>query len=72
MATNSINSIKTRIIHKHDTEANWEKAENFIPLQGEIIIYDKDDTHPYERIKIGDGSTKVNALPFIEVFPRKR
>ena len=66
MATNSINSIKTRIIHKHDTEANWEKAENFIPLQGEIIIYDKDDTHPYERIKIGDGSTKVNALPFID------
>jgi len=21
----------TRIIHKHDTQANWEKAVNFIP-----------------------------------------
>lgn len=66
MATNSINSIKTRIIHKHDIEANWEKAENFIPLQGEIIIYDKDDTYTYERIKIGDGEHNVNVLPFID------
>ena len=23
--------MKTRIIHKHDTEENWNKATNFIP-----------------------------------------
>lgn len=56
--------IKTRIINKHDTEANWIKAINFIPKQGEIVVYDKDGTHSYERFKIGDGSTKINNLPF--------
>ena len=29
-----------RIVQKHDTSANWAKATNFIPLKGEIIIYD--------------------------------
>lgn len=61
MATNTI---KTRIIAKHDTEANWVKAQNFIPKAGEMIIYDIDDDHDYERIKIGDGSTLVAQLPF--------
>lgn len=58
--------IKTRIIHKHDLEINWDKADNFIPKQGEIIIYDKDSKYNYERVKIGDGSTPVKSLPFID------
>ena len=53
-----------RIIQKHDSEANWNKATNFIPKAGEIIIYDADETHGYCRIKIGDGSTLINNLPF--------
>ena len=57
----------TRIIHKHDIEANWNKAVNFIPMQGEIIVYDIDETYNYERIKIGDGTTKINDLPFIDI-----
>ena len=57
-------NINTRIIHKHDTEINWSKATNFKPKQGEIIIYDKDDNYNYERIKVGDGVTLVNNLPF--------
>lgn len=61
MATNQI---KARIIHKHDTEANWNLATNFIPKQGEIIVYDKDSTYNYERFKIGDGSAAVSSLPF--------
>lgn len=58
-------NIKTRIIHKHDTETNWEKATNFIPKQGEMIVYDIDSTHNYERVKVGDGKTLVSALPFV-------
>lgn len=54
-------TVNTRIINKHDTTANWNKATNFIPKAGEIIIYD--DVH---RIKIGDGKTKVTSLPFSE------
>ena len=32
--------MKERIQIKHDIAANWEKAKNFIPLAGELIIYD--------------------------------
>ena len=58
--------LNTRIIHKHETEANWLLATNFVPLQGEIIIYDIDSTHSYERVKVGDGKTLVSALPFVD------
>lgn len=58
-------NIKTRIIHKHDTEENWNKATNFIPKQGEIIVYDIDSSHSYERIKVGDGMTNVISLPYV-------
>ena len=53
-----------RIVNKHDIEANWLKATNFIPMQGEAIVYDVDENHNHERIKIGDGITNVNDLPF--------
>jgi hypothetical protein len=56
--------IKTRIQQKHDIEANWELATNFIPMAGELIIYDIDANYSYERFKIGDGVTNVNSLPF--------
>lgn len=56
--------IKTRVVQKHATESNWAKAINFIPLQGEIIVYDIDENYNYERIKIGDGVQNVNILPF--------
>ena len=59
-----MNEMKTRIIHKHDTETNWNKATTFIPRQGELIIYDIDATHTYERFKIGDGAQSVVNLPF--------
>ena len=57
--------LNSRIIHKHDTEVNWLKATNFIPKQGELIVYDIDDSHDYERFKIGDGVTNVAILPFV-------
>ena len=58
-----------RAIQKHDVEANWLKATNFTPLQGEIIVYDADSTYPYQRFKIGDGKTLVNNLPFMLPSP---
>lgn len=57
---------KGRVVQKHAIESDWEKAINFIPLQGEIIVYDSDDTYDYERIKIGDGVRNVNVLPFVD------
>lgn len=55
-----------RIIQKHETEANWNKATKFIPKLGEVIIYDPDANHTTSRIKIGDGTMVVANLPFVQ------
>ena len=55
---------QSRIQLKHDIEENWLKATNFIPKNGEIIIYDIDENNSIARFKIGDGITNVNSLPF--------
>lgn len=64
-------TLKTRVVLKHDTEANWETAGNatnpFIPKKGEVIIYDPDDTHTCSRQKIGDGIKNINELSFLGV-----
>ena len=51
--------LKTRMQQKIDTSQNWAKATNFVPLNGEICIYS--DLH---RMKVGDGTTKINDLDF--------
>ena len=62
----SENRLIGRIVNKHDVQANWEKATNFTPMLGEIIVYDVDENFAYERFKIGDGKNNVNALPFAD------
>lgn len=57
-------AIYTRAQQKHDIEANWLKAENFIPLAGEIIYYDADENYTFTRTKVGNGVTNINNLPF--------
>lgn len=56
---------KLKIKQKHDTEVNWLKATTFVPLDGELIIYDVDDTHSTPRFKVGDGIQVVGDLPFL-------
>lgn len=51
--------LKSRLLQKHDTEENWNKATNFIPKAGEIIVYDDGP-----RIKIGDGAKTVTNLDY--------
>ena len=58
-------TLKTRVIQKHETEADWGAATGFTPLQGELIVYDPDENHSYSRLKVGDGVTNVNVLPFV-------
>ena len=58
--------INSRVVHKHDTEANWNKAKTFVPKGGEFIVYDTDATYWYPRLKIGDGVTTVIDLPFVD------
>jgi hypothetical protein len=53
---------------KMELPQDWEKAKNFIPKKCQIIIYDgvKDGEQYIKppKMKIGDGVTKVNDLPF--------
>lgn len=56
--------LNTRIVNKHDTEANWLKATTFVPKAGELIVYDPDDNYNHARTKLGDGVTLVSNLPF--------
>lgn len=56
---------KARFINKHDIEADWQRA-TFIPQAGEIVVYDVDAGHDYERFKIGDGIRDINQLPFAD------
>lgn len=61
--------MKERIQVKHDIAANWAKAVNFIPLAGELIIYDgiieNGNYIEQPKLKIGDGVHKLADLPFI-------
>lgn len=67
---------EARIKFKRDTTANWNAARGFIPLEGELIVYndyatirkvingvEQDVTVP--AIKIGDGRAYVQDLPFV-------
>lgn len=49
----------------HGTAAEWEN-NNYIPKDGEIIIYDIDENYNYKRIKIGNGTDIVSVLPFLD------
>ena len=60
-------TISSRVINLHDTEANWKTKTDFIPKSGETIVYDADATHKHCRIKLGDGVTTINNLPFISI-----
>lgn len=73
-------TVKTRIVHKHDIPSNWARATNFVPKQGELIIYDdrkltintsgvvtnQNVVSPRVQYKIGNGVQKVEELPFVD------
>ena len=70
-------TFKGRVQHKHKTEANWIldvytdstkstlRSNPFIPLAGELIVYDPDSSYPYYRFKFGNGTNNVVELPFV-------
>ena len=71
-----IKRMKGRFQNKHKTEAEWVldvytdtskttlRPDPFIPLAGELIIFDKDDNYETDRFKFGDGKTNVIDLSF--------
>ena len=59
-----IKEVTAIVCHIHGTQAEWDSVKDFVPLVGQVIVYDKDDTYNFERFKIGDGVTTVEHLPF--------
>lgn len=59
--------VRSRIQFKHDTTANWNAAIGFIPLQGEIIIYDDYKTVTYVVEENGEVVTKTRFIPGIKI-----
>lgn len=75
--------MNTRIQNKRDTTAKWNAARGFVPLAGEVIIYTDYKTIRKEidgemknvlipGVKIGDGQTYVQDLPFVDTELRDR
>lgn len=59
--------LDVRIESKHDTTENWNKAEGFIPLPGEIIIYDDYETKTWTVEEYGQTVTKTANIPNIKI-----
>ena len=74
-------TINTRIQFKRDTTAHWAAAVGFIPLAGEVIVYEDYDTRTYTveqngetitetvlipNMKIGTGNAYVQDLAFVD------
>ena len=59
-------NLNTRMQQKIDTTENWGKAVNFVPKKGEIIVYSDGGGTGIPKIKVGDGTSKVGSLKFIE------
>lgn len=65
--------VYARVAPKRDTTLNWSKHPDFVPFRGEIIIYMDYKTKTDDEgkkicipgLKVGDGRTAVNELPFI-------
>lgn len=79
--------VDARIRLKRDTTANWNNARGFIPMAGEVIIYDDYQVKTWQveeygeivtktenipGIKIGDGQAYVQDLPFVDKDLREK
>ena len=65
-------STNKTIQHKRGTPSNWAKATNYIPPDGELIIYrDPKDPGNETQIKIGNGNDNVNELEFVTMTPKQ-
>lgn len=60
-------TVNTRLKIKHDTTENWNNAIGFIPLPGELIVYDDYETKTYQVEEYGEMVTKTVNIPNVKV-----
>lgn len=59
--------VKARIQSKHDTTENWNNAIGFIPMAGEVIIYDDYQTKTWTTEEYGETVTHTVNIPGIKI-----
>ena len=60
-------AVNGRIQLKRDTTANWNNARGFIPLAGEVIVYEDYETKTYTVEEYGETVTKTVNIPNIKI-----
>lgn len=60
-------TIGTRIQLKRDTTEHWNEAIGFIPLPGEVIVYEDYETKTYTAQEYGETVTKTVQIPNIKI-----
>ena len=59
--------MNTRIKLKRDTTQHWNEARGFIPLPGEVIVYEDYETKTYTVEEYGETVTKTVNIPNIKI-----
>ena len=62
-----MSAANVRIQLKRDTTENWNNARGFIPLPGEVIIYEDYETKTYTVKEYGETVTKTVQIPNIKI-----
>ena len=60
-------TINSRVQLKRDTTEHWNQAIGFIPLSGEVIIYEDYDSKTYTVEEYGETVTKTVQIPNIKI-----
>ena len=60
-------TMNTRIQLKRDTTQHWNEARGFIPLPGEVIVYEDYETKTYTVEECGETVTKTVNIPNIKI-----
>lgn len=60
-------TMNTRIQLKRDTTQHWNEARGFIPLPGEVIVYEDYETKTYTVEEYGETVTKTVNIPNIKI-----
>jgi len=60
-------TVNTRIQLKRDTTQHWNEARGFIPLPGEVIVYEDYETKTYTFEEYGKIVTKTVQIPNIKI-----
>lgn len=60
-------TINSRIQLKRDTTEHWNQAIGFIPLPGEVIVYEDYEVKTYTVTEYGETVTKTVNIPNIKI-----